>query len=117
MATYILGRDCTISVGGDSEGVRSVTASESTEEITVKPFGGRCIYTYTTGYLVEVQVESIDSGFRDSMIGYCESGAAIQISGTGFTFCGVVASVTNTQPLDDVCTYVVTLKVTSQSYR
>ena len=117
MPTYTLGRNCTVIVGEASGGVRNVTASDSTEEITVKPFGSRNIYTYTTGYSVEAQIESIDGDFVDAMVGYCESGEAVSVSGTGFSFYGVVTSVTNSQPLDDVCTYTATVKVTNQSYR
>lgn len=117
MAAYTLGRDCTVSVGDTVAGVRSVTASDSTEEITVKPFGSREIFTYTTGYSVEAQIESIDFDFVTAMVDYCESGETVFVDGTGFQFWGVVTNVTNSQPLDDVCSFTVTLKVTNQDYR
>lgn len=112
-----LGRDCTLSVNGDSASARSVTVSETTEEIQVRPFGSREILAYTTGYALEVSVESIDSDFYDSAVGWCEAGTEISVSGTGFSFTGVVASVSESQPLDDVVTFTVVFKKTYQGLR
>jgi len=116
MATITLGRDCTITVGEQSGGVRSVTATESVQEIEVRPFGSREINSYTTGYTVEVQVETIDADFVDAAVVWCETGEEVEVSGTGFAFTGVVTSVTNSQPLDDVCSYAISFKKTG-NYR
>lgn len=113
----ILGRDCTITVGGDPVSARDVTASESAEEIAFKPFGSRDVYTYTTGYSVEVSVESIDDAFFDDAVGWCEAGTELAVAGTGFSFTGVAVSVSVRQPLDDVCTYTVVFKRTYAGLR
>lgn len=112
-----LGRDCTLAVNGGSASARSVTASESTEEIQVRPFGSREVCTYTTGYSLEVSVESIDDGFYDSAIGWCEAGTEVTVSGTGYSFTGVVTSVSDSQPLDSVRSFTVVFKRTYAGLR
>jgi len=116
MANITLGRNCTLTAGTHSAGVRSVTATETTQEIEVRPFGSRDINSYTTGYAVEVQVETIDGDFVDAAVAWCENGDDVQVSGDGFSFTGVVTNVTNSQPLDDVCSYTITFKKTG-NYR
>jgi hypothetical protein len=116
MATITLGRDCTFTAGEHSAGVRSVIATETTQEIEVRPYGSREIFSYTTGYSVEVQVETIDGDFVDAAVAACEAGDEIEVSGTGFAFTAVVTNVTNSQPLDDVCSYAITFKRTG-NYR
>lgn len=112
-----LGRDCTLSVNGDSASARSVTASETTEEIQLRPFGSREVFAYTTGYALDVTVESIDSDFYDSAVGWCEGGTEVSVSGTGFSFTGVVTSVSESQPLDDVVSFTVVFKRTYPGLR
>jgi hypothetical protein len=116
MATITLGRNCTLTAGDHSAGVRNVTATETTQEIEVRPYGSREIHSYTTGYSVEVQVETIDGDFVDAAVTACEAGDEVEVSGTGFAFTGVVTNVTNNQPLDDVCSYTITFKKTG-NYR
>lgn len=107
-----LGRDCTISVNGSAVSARDVTVSETTEDIDVQPFGSREICKYTTGYSVEVTVESIDDSFYTSAVGWCEAGTEVELNGTGFSFNGVVSSVSFRQPLDDVCSYTAVFRKT-----
>lgn len=114
----VLGRDCTVSLNAvPVDGVRTVTATETTQEIEVRPFGSRSIFTYTTGYGVEVQIETIDGAAADAAVSLLESGSAVAVTGTGFSFYGVVTNVTNSQPLDDVCVYTISVRASSQSYR
>lgn len=114
----VLGRNCTVSLNGSAVGgVRTVTATETTQEIEVRPFGSRLVHTYTTGYGVEVQIETIEGAAVDAAVSLLESGAAVAVTGTGFSFYGVVTNVTNSQPLDDVCVYTISLRASSQSYR
>lgn len=114
----VLGRNCTVSLNGVAvPGVRTVTASETTQEIEVRPYGSRAVHTYTTGYDIEVEIETIDGTAADSAVALIESGAAVAVVGTGFSFYGVVINVTNDQPLDGVCVYKISLRASSQSYR
>lgn len=113
----VLGRDCTISVNGGSVSARDVTATETTEEIAIKPFGSRDVFTYTTGYSLEVSVESIDDAFYVLAVGWCESGEVVAVSGTGYSFDGVCTNVSMRQPLDDVCSYTAVFRRSSSEYR
>lgn len=114
----VLGRNCTVSLNGSPvDGVRTVTASETTQEIEVRPFGSRAIYTYTTGYGVEVQIETIDADAVDSAVTLLEGGTVVAVTGDGFSFYGVVTNVTNSQPLDDVCVYTISVRASDQSLR
>jgi ABC-type amino acid transport substrate-binding protein len=114
----VLGRDCTVSLNDSAVGgVRTVTATETTQEIEVRPFGSRSIFTYTTGYGVEVQIETIDADAVDAAVTLLESGDVVAVTGDGFSFYGVVTNVTNSQPLDDVCVYTISVRASDQSYR
>lgn len=97
-----LGRDCTISVNGGAASARDVTATESAEEIEIRPYGSREILKYSIGYTLEVSVEFIDDALYDSAVGWCEAGTEVTVTGTGFSFTAIVASVSDRQPLDDV---------------
>lgn len=113
-----LGKDCTVTwATGAMAGVRSVVASETTREIEVRPRASRNIFTYTVGYSVEVQIETIDSADASAAITAAESGAKVVVAGTGFSFDAVVTSVTSNQPLNDVVSYTITLQRTGSNYR
>lgn len=113
----LLGRDCSITAGGNSVSVRDVTLTETADEITVKPFASRDVFTYSTGYSLEVSAEGIDDTFYVSAVGWCESGETVVISGTGFSFDAVCVSVSMRQPLDDVCSYTAVFRRTNSGYR
>lgn len=114
----LLGRDCSLTVNGQPvAGVRSVTASESTQEIEVRPFGSRQVFTYTTGYAVEIAIETIESSTAVDAVGFLQAGTELAVVGTGFSFVGVVTSVTDNQPLDDVRSFTITIRKTYPGLR
>jgi hypothetical protein len=113
----VLGRDCTLDIGGSVAGVREVTYTGTAEEIQYQPYGSRDVFRYTTGYSQEVTVESIDDSFLSDAKDYLASGEDVSVSGTGFTFNAVVVSVNARQPLDDVCSFTVVFKVTNEGLR
>lgn len=112
-----LGRDCTVAVNGTVAGVRSVTADETASEIEFTPYGSRNAVTYTTATSQGITVESIDDAAAGLFSGLVASGQECQVSGTGFSFTGVVTSVSENQNIDGVRTITATVKKTFQGIR
>lgn len=113
-----LGRDCTIKVDGAGVvGVRTVTAEESVTEHEFTPYGSRESAVYPTAYGVSVSFETIDDSQVGTFSGYAENGTEVSVFGTGFSFSGVVTSVSENQSLDGVRTISVTLKKTYPGLR
>lgn len=112
----ILGKDCSLTIGGtDVVGVRSVTADESVSEYEFTQYATRLTYTYPTAYHIEVQIETNDDNYP--FYSYLESGAELDVNGTGFSFTGVVVSVSDSQPLDGARTLNVVMKKTFPGLR
>ncbi len=115
-----LGKDCTISVGlaGGSPaavlGVRSVTAEQSVTEHEFVPYGSRLSVVYPTAYATTVSLETIDDNAEAALTfsTWLQQGDKVDVVGTGFSFTGVVTSVSDSQPLDGVRTFSVTMRAT-----
>lgn len=115
-----LGRNCTISVGlADSTptavvGVRNVTAEQSVTEHEFVPYGSRVSVVYPTAYATTVSLETIDDNAAASLAfsTWLQQGDKVDVVGTGFSFTGVVTSVSDSQPLDGVRTFNVTIRAT-----
>jgi hypothetical protein len=59
-----LGREFTLSIAGSEvAGVRDTTVNETANEITFQPYGSRQVFTYTTGYSLDLSFETIDSAW------------------------------------------------------
>jgi hypothetical protein len=111
-----LGKDCTISInGGAVVGVRSVTAEESVTEQEFVPYGSRLSHVYPTAYGVTVSLETINDSYDFATA--LEAGTELNVVGTGFSFVGVVTSVSDSQPLDGVRTFSVTMRRTYAGLR
>ncbi len=108
----VLGRDCSISVGGSTvTGVRSVTFNVTSDEESFVPYGSRFQFAFPTSIEYSVSFETNDdssSGFINNL----EDGDELSITVAGMTFTGVVVSVSINQPLDGVESYSVALKRT-----
>jgi hypothetical protein len=115
-----LGKDCTLSVGpaGGGQaavvGVRNVTAEQSVTEQEFVPYGSRVSVVYPTAYATTVSLETIDdqAATANTFVTWLEQGTKIDVVGTGFSFTGVVTSVSDSQPLDGVRTFSVTIRQT-----
>lgn len=115
-----LGKDCTLSVGpaGGSTvavvGVRNVTAEQSVTEQEFVPYGSRLSVVYPTAYATTVSLETIDdqAGTANTFVTWLEQGTKVDVVGNGFSFTGVVTSVSDSQPLDGVRTFSVTIRQT-----
>ena len=112
-----LGREYTLKIDGITvTGTRDVTINETATELSFQPFGSRSIFSYTTGYSIDISFECIDSGwFVDGLV-LLESGehTPVQIIDSGlnsvWSFNAVVTSIAETQPLDGVRAVQTTLK-------
>lgn len=115
-----LGKDCTLSVGPEGGspvaviGVRNVTAEQSVTEQEFVPYGSRVSVVYPTAYATTVSLETIDDQAEVStnFVNWLEQGDKVDVVGTGFAFTGVVTSVSDSQPLDGVRTFSVTIRQT-----
>jgi hypothetical protein len=111
-----LGKDCTLTIGINAVvGVRSVTAEESVTEQEFVPFGSRKSHVYPTAYGITVQIETIDDSY--DFVTALEDGTELNVVGTGFSFVGVVTSVSDSQPLDGPRTFNVTMRRTYAGLR
>lgn len=111
-----LGKDCTLSINGNAVvGVRNVTAEESVTEQEFVPYGSRLSRVYPTAYGLTVSLETIDDSF--DFVTALEAGTELNVVGTGFSFVGVVTSVSDSQPLDGVRTFSVTMRRTYAGLR
>ena len=113
-----LGRDCTLTVGGSTVvEVRQVTADETVTEQEFTPYGSRESHVYPTAYGLSVSFETIDDSQAGTFASYAENGTEVAVAGTGFSFTGVVTSISENQNLDGVRTISVTIKRTYSGLR
>lgn len=111
-----LGKDCTLSINGNAVvGVRNVTAEESVTEQEFTEYGSRLSRVYPTAYSLSVSIETIDDAF--DFPAALEAGTELAVVGTGFSFTGVVTSVSDSQPLDGPRSFSVTMKRTYAGLR
>ena len=112
-----LGREFTLSIAGSAvTGVRDTTVNETANEITFQPYGSRQVFTYTTGYSVDLSFEAIDSAWFATGGALLESGEQTPViitdtaSSTVWSFNAVVTSISDGHPLDGVRSVQPTLK-------
>jgi len=103
-----LGKDCTFSGGGISNGsVRETSLSYATREIDTSPFGQRGSFKYPIGYEAIIEVEVVeDPNLYQSLI----DGAVISVSSSAISGRFFIANITRNEPLDDIVTVKLTLK-------
>jgi hypothetical protein len=113
-----LGREFTLSIAGSEvAGVRDTTVNETANEITFQPYGSRQVFTYTTGYSLDLSFETIDSAWFAAGGALLESGEQTPViitdtaSSTVWSFNAVVTSISDGQPLDGVRSVQTTLKL------
>lgn len=112
-----LGKDCSISLGGNIASARSVTLTETARTIDVEAFGSRLVEVYNTGYDATVSVELNDASHINFDL--LESGTSITVSGGsgGWSFPAVVTGIAETFSVDGVATFSVECKMTRQGLR
>lgn len=114
-----LGRNCSISVGGNIASARSVTISESARTIDIEEFGSRFSSVYSTGYDASVSVELNDSADAVGLFAHCQAGTDIEVSGgtAGWFFPAVVTGISETFSVDGVATFTIEARMTKQGLR
>lgn len=114
-----LGKDCSISVGGNVVGVRNVTLSESARTIDIEAFGSRLVEVYNTGYDATVSIEINDNDSLEQLFDSCQDGTEIQVSGGagGWSFPAVVTGISESDPIDGVATFMVEARMTRPGLR
>ena len=111
-----LGKDVSISIGGNIASARSVTLQGSARTIDIEAFGETAAAVYTTGYDYSVSVEFIDSSDLGAVKAYLESGAVFTVSGGagGWGFPAVVTGVSESTSIDGVATFTIEAKMGRQ---
>lgn len=115
-ATISLGRDCTITVNGTPlAGVRSVDVAIKRKEVSFDAWDGN-EYTLPGFRSATISIETISGADAATLASLIGTAAFIQVSGTnaGGTF--IVTEVAASEPLDDVVSYVATLRSSKASF-
>lgn len=112
-----LGKAATLTVGGAIASVRNVTWSGSARTIDVEEYGVRASAVYSTGYEAAVSFEINDSADFD--LTRLTLGTLVSVSGGqgGWSFNGVVTSVSETNPIDGVTSWQVECRLTRTGLR
>lgn len=114
-----LGKDCTVSAGGNVASARNVTFSETARTIDVHEFGSRVAGVYSTGYDATVSIELNDPSDVASFFTALQTGNEIAVSGGagGWSFPAVVTSISESDPIDGVATFTIEAKFTVTGLR
>lgn len=113
-----LGRDCQLTWDGVAvPACRDVTIDLAADTIPVKVFGSRISGVYQTGYTVSMTVETLDDAAATTAVAKATSGAEVAVVATGWSFTGVVTSVTDGQPLDGMRVFRVVIESTISGLR
>ena len=112
-----LGRNCSISVGGNIASARNVTISQTAKTIDVEEFGSRVSAVYSVGYDLTASIEMNDPA--DVTDAQLINGTQITVSGGsgGWSFPAVVTGISETFGIDGVATFNVECKLTKEGLR
>jgi len=104
-----LGKDCTVSAGGNIASARNVTWQQTARTIDIEEYGSRYADVYTTGYDVSVSIELNNSADTATVLASLEAGTSIMVSGGAgaWSFPAVVTSISESDPIDGVATFIV----------
>ena len=114
-----LGKDCTVSAGGNIASARNVTWSHTARTIEVEEYGSRFVTVYQTGYDAAVSIEFNDSADASNLLTSLVSGSEITITGGAgsWSFAAVVTGISESDPIDGVATFTVEARMTRQGLR
>lgn len=112
-----LGKDCSISIGGNIASARSVTLTHTARTIDIEAAGSREVEVYSTGYDATVVVELNDGGDVDASL--LRNGSTITVSGGSgnWSFPAVVTGISESFSVDGVATFTVECKATRSGLR
>lgn len=114
-----LGKDCTVSAGGNIASARNVTWSHTVRTIDIEEYGSRYASVYPTGFDVSVSIEFLDVADASAVLDSVIAGTEIMVSGGAgsWSFPAVVTSIAESDPIDGVATFTVEARVTRQGTR
>lgn len=116
--SLILGRECQLTWDGVTvPACRDTTIDVNADTIPVKQFGSRVSGVYQTGYSIAMTVETIDDTAAAVAVSKLNSGAEIAVVATGWSFTGVVTSLSDGQPLDGLRVFRVVIESTIPGLR
>ena len=112
-----LGRNCSISVGGNIASARNVTISKTAKTIDVEEFGSRVNAAYSVGYELTASIEMNDVADVDDS--YITNGTSLTVSGGagGWSFPAIVTGISETFGVDGVATFTVECRITRVGLR
>jgi hypothetical protein len=112
-----LGKDCSISLGGNIASARSVTLTATARTIDIEAAGTRWAEVYSTGYDITASVELNDASDVD--FSFLANGTSLTVSGGSgaWSFPAVVTGIAETFSIDGVATFSVECKMTRTGLR
>lgn len=112
-----LGRNCSISVGGNIASARNVTISETAKTIDVEEFGSRVNAAYSVGYDITASIELNDVADVDDS--YITQGTTLTVSGGAgsWSFPAIVTGISETFGVDGVATFTIECRITKEGLR
>lgn len=101
---FVLGKDCTISVGTyvANATVRDVNWNTSAKTIEFQPFGQRKVCTHAVGYSTSLELTCVEDPGMQSPLQNGEKVVVTSDSGYGGTF--TITNVARSEPLDGLVT-------------
>ena len=114
-----LGKDCTISVGGNIASARSVSLSYSVQTIDIGEYGVRTAAVYPISYTGSVSIEFNDSSDLGTLYSMITAGTEITVSGGAgaWSFPAVITGASETAGIDGVATFTVEAQMTRSGTR
>lgn len=114
-----LGKEGSISVGGNVVGVRNVTFSSQARTIDIDEYGSRFASVYSTGRDASLSMEVNDDASLPVIVAALNAGTIITVSGGvgSWSFPAVIASITETAAIDGVVTFQIEARMTRTGTR
>ena len=114
-----LGKDVTVSVGGNVASARNATFSYSVNTIDIGEYGVRTAAVYPISYTGSVSIEFNDSSDLGTLYSMITAGTEITVSGGAgaWSFPAVITGASETAGIDGVATFTVEAQMTRSGTR
>jgi hypothetical protein len=114
-----LGKDVSVSLGGNIASAKSATFSQSARTISIERYGNRLDEVYSTGRTATVSVTLNDGDDSVALFSKLQSGEEIAVSGGsgGWAFIAVVTSISESCSVDGVCEFTIEAQMTMGGLR
>lgn len=114
-----LGKDCTVSAGGNIASARNVTWQQTARTIDIEEYGSPHVTVYSTGYDATVSIELNDVADTASLLQSLVDGTEITVSGGAgaWSFPAIVTSISESDPIDGVATFTIEARKTRPGLR